>query len=63
MMRSVSTRPACAVGEHADVVAGGERLVHALQPFLRLGGEGGAHRQQQGEGRQRDPARRAAWLH
>ena len=42
------------VGEHAHVVARGQRLVHALEPLFRFGAEGNARAQQQ---RQRREAR------
>ena len=35
--------PAVHVGEHADVVARRERMIHALEPFLRFGAERDAH--------------------
>jgi hypothetical protein len=35
------------MGEHADVVARGQRLVHFFQPFLGLGAQGDAGCQQQ----------------
>ena len=52
------------VREHADVVARGERVVHALEPFFRLGAQGDARAQQQRERREARPcavARSTGW--
>jgi hypothetical protein len=39
------------MGEHADVIARGQRLVHALQPFLGLGARCHARDQQHRQAR------------